>query len=221
MKKWDFIAMLSILLTGLVYTFVGYRYTFYSVGVYLIPVVLVLSAIAAFSTVLAKNKWRHLWWPIFNSTGSILFMALIAAVALDHYKPTYVIHIPENFEGMVYLFPANEKSDELYIDENGIGYFMPKQEVDVKVLHGEVDISNAMNQYGQGSLQFSLVDSTQYESIGFSCFEVEKGREYGSSPWNQPHAKCMDEAEFKRLVAAGIIDESRIEKKVYLRLKAK
>ena len=215
MKKWDLIAMIAMLLTGLAYAYIGYRYTFYSVGVYLIPVVLVLSAISAFSAVLAKNKWRHLWWPIFNGTGAVLFAALIAAVAIDNYKPTYVIHIPANFEGMVYLFPAKEKSDELFIEENGIGYFMPKQEVDVKVLHGDENISDAMNQYGRGALQFPLADSTQYEAISFTCFEVEKGREYGSSPWNQPHAKCMEEAEFKRLVAAGIIDESRIEKKTY------
>jgi hypothetical protein len=136
-------------------------------------------------------------------------------VAIDNYKPTYVIHIPENFEGMVYLFPAKEKSDALFIDENGIGYFLPPQEVNVKVLQGDENITDAMNHYGRGELHFPLADSTKYEAISFTCFEVKKGRVYGNSPWNQQHANCMDETEFMRLVAAGIIDESLIEKKTY------
>lgn len=215
MKKNNLISWIAILIFGLVYGYVGYRYTFYSVGIYLIPFVLLLGAIAACSAVMAKRSWRHLWWPIFNWTSSGLFIALIAAVAIDNYKPTYVIYIRENFEGMVYLLPAKESSTELYIDEHGIGYYNPGREVDVKVYHGNENSTNALNEYGDRTLIFPLADSMHYESFHITCFEVEKGRTYGSSPWNQPHAKCMDEAEFKSLVAAGIIDESRIEKELF------
>ncbi len=218
MKKSSVISAAAMLVLGIAYYICALRYTIYSLGVYAVPIVWLVSANIAFVAML-KNRWKGHWWAIFNSTNAVFFAGLLVVIAVDRYKPTYVIHIPENFEGEVSLFPAKEKSDELFVDENGMGYYNPRQDVEVKLLQGDEDISNALNQYGRGALQFPVGDSTHYEAIDFTCFRVEKGKIYGSSPWNQPRAACMVEAEFKRLVAEGIIDESRIEKRIMPYLK--
>jgi len=72
-----------------------------------------------------------------------------------------------------------------------------------------------LNQYGSRSLIFPLPDSTHFRAIEITCFNVERGKVYGSSPWNQPHATCMDEHDFIQLVKKGIIDSSKVASRIY------
>lgn len=208
---------------GVAYSYFGYYYTYYGLGVYLTPLVFVLSGLIAGIAVwvlraLRKNwqmPWRRRFWMVFSSVGSALFAALLIYLAVDNYKPSYYMYVPEDFEGMVHLLPSKEASEELYIDENGIGYYRSDREVNVIVMRGEEDITNALNQYGRKSLIFKQADSLHYKAIEITCFEVVEGRHYGSSPWNQPHAQCMDEAEFVRRLETQEIDSTRVVQKKY------
>lgn len=197
------------------YSYLGWMETFYRMGIFLVPIIMLAAGVVSGAIVLSNKKWRKSWFKIFSWIGAIGFAGLIIAHKIEHYKPTYPIYIPESYEGMVYLLPGKHINEELFIDQNGIGYYAPGKEVEVKVYHGEENSTNALNEYGDRTLIFPNADSTSYESIHITCFEVERGRVYGSSPWNQTHARCMDEQTYLQLVAAGIIDESRVKKVVF------
>ena len=116
---------------------------------------------------------------------------------------------------MVHLLPAKEPTDELFVDENGIGYINTGVDSDIKIKQGQNDITNALNQYGRTSLLFKLPDSIHYRAIEITCFEVVEGRVYGSSAWNQPHATCMNEQTFTKMLESGKIDSTRLIQHTY------
>ena len=210
--------LVIIIIAGIltfVYAYFSYYHTFYGLGIFLTPLVLLISVIMAFTSGLLNHQWKGSFWLQFSSITCVLFSGLLIVIAADNYKPSYYIHVPENFEGMVYLLPGKEPADELYIDENGMGYFNTGGDVHVKVKQGKIDISDALNQYGRRTLIFKLADSLHYRALEITCFEVVHGRNYGSSPWNQPHATCMDEQAFIRLLQSGAIDSSRLVQTVY------
>ena len=199
------------------YGYLGWTETFYRMGIFLLPLILLTAGVISGAAVLFKKQWRTNWFRIFSWISIAFLAGIIIQHKIDRYKPTYAIYIPEDFQGMVYLLPGKNINDELLIDENGIGYYAPGREVDVKVYHGDHNSTNALNQYGDRTLIFPLADSIHYESIFITCFGVEMGKDYGGSIWNQPHAKCMDEQQYLRYVAAGIIDETLVKKVVYPR----
>lgn len=212
-----FFSYFFMVVLAVLYAFMAWRFTFYRLGIFLIPLVLLVSALITIVLKYFVSAWRSKGFLLFSNASSIIFLFLIGSIAFKEYKPTYVVHIPADFEGTVYLWPAKEMSDELFIDKNGMGYFNVPQEVKLKLLHGTKNVSDALNEYGRKSLVFPMFDSIHRETIDVVCFEIEKGRVYGRSPWNQPHAQCMDETEYLRLVADGIIDESKIKKEIYPR----
>jgi hypothetical protein len=203
----------SILL--LVYSYFGYFYTYYGLGIFLVPIVLIISAIAAFTLVFFKGEWKKYLWLLLSTIASALFSILLISMAVDNYKPSYYIHLPENFEGMVHLLPSKKTTENLFIGDSGIGYYNTGCEANVKIMQGENDISNALNQYGSSSLIFKLADSLHYSAIEITCFEVVKDHVYSSSQWNQPHATCMNEQVFIELLKSGKIDSSKVMQHTY------
>lgn len=194
------------------YAYLGWRETLYGLGVFLVPLVLIGAALLSGLIVLVWRGWRKKWFLIFSWISIVALIAIILQHKIERYKPVFNIYIPENYEGMVYLLPAITSTTELYIDTNGIGYYNPGREVEVKIYHGTHESTNALNQYGSRTLIFPNADHSHYASIYITCFEVEKHGIYGSSPWNQPHATCLDEQQYLSLVKSGVVDDDCILK---------
>ena len=214
-KNGTITSILIAVILMIAYYYFSWHYTFYGLGIFLIPFILLLSVLTAFIAIRFKHKWKRSFWLVFSSITSLLFTGLLISIAIDKYKPTFYIYVPENYEGMIYLLPAKEPTRELFVNENGIGYYNSGVDSHVKVKQGKNDISNALNQYGRRSLIFMLPDSIQYRAIEIVCFEVVQGRGYGSSIWNQPHATCMDEQKFIEMVNEGKIDSTLLTQRTY------
>lgn len=204
------LATLAILLT-IIWTCIGYELTLYSLGVYLTPIIWFISAAIAGLMWLVFKRYRQHCIRVFWIVNIILFAALIISELVNNYKPTITVYIPQNYEGVVHIFFGEGDNKEAHVDENGIGYFAWQGEADWCVMHGEVDITDALNESGSGQLTFWSADSLSYQSITTSCFEAEHGRVYPTTPWNQRHSTCMDEQEYLELVGSGVIDETKVK----------
>lgn len=209
------ITLLLFVAVVLWYSYLGWTDTFYRMGVFLVPIALLATGIIAGALVLYQPKWRPKWHFAFAWVGIIVFAGMVAWHKIDHYKPTYRIYIPETYKGMVTLLPGKYKNESLCVNAFGFGYYAPQRDVNVRVYHGNEEITNALNQYGRGSLLFSLPDSSLYQAIEITCFRVEKGKAYGKSPWNQPHATCIDTSAYLEYVRSGAVIDSLVAKETY------
>tara|TARA_R110002050_G_scaffold300722_2_gene471968 strand:- start:113465 stop:114136 length:672 start_codon:yes stop_codon:yes gene_type:complete len=202
--------MICISLT-LIYSYLGYYHSsFYRIELILIPFILGLTGLFTFVITAFKRNYISYRFPIFYFLSSIIFTLIIGQHLIADYKPTLEIHVPENYNGMVYLFPSYHTETSVKISPNGIGYIPHTGAYDFKVFHGNRDITDALNEYGRGQLEFLTALPAQKKSISFTCFEVEKNRAYPSSPWNQKHALCMDRNQFDSLTQIHQIDSSQI-----------
>jgi hypothetical protein len=212
MKK-KYIAPITALLLALVYSYIGYNYTWYRMGIFLVPLVFLVAGFLCLVSIFIVKAWKRKGWFIFFIYSSILFVGLITGHVVENYKPTITINIPDHYEGMVHIFTGNTSAKQFWVDNNGIAYCYYEKEAKWKIKHGKKDISGVLNEYGRTTLEFSSPDSMYYYSTSVVCFEVESGREYPTSPWNQKHAKCMDKVMYLHYVEAGIVDDSKVVKK--------
>lgn len=194
------------------YGYIAYYYSLYSLGLFLIPMVFILAGagsiiVGVMSKLILKQRFQ-----LFAAISIVLFTALIIEHHLNAYKPTKTIHVPENYNGLVHIFPAKlMDADDFYADENGMLYFYAEREVNIKILHGARDITNANNEYGRFSLNFYSEDSLLLKSLDAYCFRAEEGREYPDSPWNQFHESCLTQSELETLISQGLIDTSMMQ----------
>lgn len=209
--------LLCIFLTVL-YFFIGLTdSSFYRMEIIVLPFAFLLSGIITLILIWIKRSWNKKWMTIFTAISSLFLLFLISEHFIRIYKPILNIYIPENFEGVVHLFPVQNAMDKVYIDKNGIGYLPHKGDYQFKVYQGSNDITNVLNESGRGELILHMKDSVHYQSISYSCFEVIKNKTYPKTSWNQKHNQCINEAEFEYLVSKRMIDKELIFKQIWIK----
>ena len=207
--------ILCLLLT-VAYGTIGLFYSsFYNVEIILLPFVFVFAALLTFIIILIKKSFRKQGYLIFLGLSSLCFVLLIGSHIIDNYKPSLKIYIPENYEGIVHLFPVENENAKIFVDDNGIGYIPRKGNYNLKVFQGTENITDVLNEGGSGNLTLDGPDSLHYTSISSMCFIVEKNAIYPTTFWNQKHARCMNSIKYDSLVNVGIIDGDKIFKQVW------
>ena len=203
------------LVTGSYYGYIGFEYTWYRFGLYFfVPGIIILSAIIAFLVNL-KQRSQWYWWKWFTGLSSTTFLILIVAHHIEAYKPTVKLYIPETYEGTVTLLPGKVKQSSYNLNQEGIIYWRAEEEVNIKIYHGDHNISDVLNVTGHHYLYYYNNDSTIMDQVNVQCFEVAKDRNYPDNSWNQVYPKCIDKVELERLIKAGIVDESQLCKTRY------
>jgi hypothetical protein len=200
---------------GCSYAYVGFRFTLYGLGVYLVPVVVIVSAFGAVLTIVWKKEWHSKYLPVFYSFTIFLFSYLLIDEGVRNYKPTVTVHVPENYFGMVHIFFGEGEYKDIYVNQNGIGYFEYHGEVNFEILHGQEDVSDVLNESGNGQIEFWKPDSSEYEVINVACFELVPDRKYPTTPWNNKHSMCVDKSTYLDWKEKGWIDEKKILKKPF------
>lgn len=204
------ISVLGVLL-ALAYAYIGYFHSvFYRMELVILGIVLIFSAVLTMFWSFTKKSNYTFHFTIFWGLNALLFSVLITIHIVDTYKPTLVIQIPEQYEGMIHLFPSPVRGDVFESNTHGICYIPNEGEFDFKVLHGTRDISNVLNEYGRTSITIDGTSNFTYKAIEVTCFEVHKNQDYPSSPWNQKHASCMTQNQFDSLASTGVIDTLHI-----------
>ena len=200
------------LILGVIWAYVGFRYTYYSLGIYLTPFVVGISAIASGLIIVWKKSWYKNFLPLFYIANILLFSYLLISEGIRNYKPTVTVHIPENYYGMVHVFVGKGDQKDVFIDQNGIGYFQFHGEVNWEILQGEEDITDVLNEGGYSQLLFWESDSSAYDVVKVTCFELIPDRKYPTTPWNNKHSLCMDENTYLEWVKDNRIDEQKLIK---------
>lgn len=210
MKNSSIALLIITVLLAVMYGILGYFYsTFYQLELIVLPLVFVISAILTFllSWVKPLREWKHLLFPSFCI---LFFILLIADHLISRHKTTVVLRLPQDYTGMVHLLPTEEKVKKAEVNSAGISYVPWKGDYKLKVIRGESDISNVLNESGHGELRLSDGDSTHYRTLSISCFEVTEEGNYPERPWNQKHAACMDSLAFDSLYSAGLIQIEKL-----------
>lgn len=146
--------------------------------------------------------------------GSIQ-LALIIIHEIDQYEPTYVIVIPQNYEGCIYLFVTNEDRSNVSVDERGIGYIGSKGKANWEIQKGSQSITEAFATSQHNEILIRDSSNTTMTAYDVLCLEINNSNYYPKGQYDYEIKPCMDSAEFLELVEQGVINENLLRKKVW------
>ncbi|MGB0390677.1 MAG: hypothetical protein ACPGD5_03850 [Salibacteraceae bacterium] len=218
LTKPNSVLLVVSIITTLVYSYLAYFHSaFYRVELLLIPLSVLVSAALGFIIGWFKNSLMPKRINIGLGINTLILTILIGVHFYESYKPNLTIYLPEDYQGKVHLFMSKAATEEVYVSPSGVGYIPYKGEFDFVVLKGTKDITNVLNESGMTELIRYSADSSGYQSISTSCFEIVEGYKYPDNSWNQKHTKCLSLSAFDSLVNLSIIDTNKIYSKFWTR----
>ena len=134
---------------------------------------------------------------------------------IEEYKPTYIISIPENFEGCIYLFTTIEPRNDVPVNEMGIGYIGSKGKAHWEIKRGKTNITESLATSQANEILEYNDNKTQLTAYDVMCIEINDANIYNQRSSDYVIIKCMDEIEFLEMAENGLIDESRLRKRVW------
>ena len=195
--------------------YIGIYETIYGLGVYEAIIIQIFGLlIFGISLFLSKFNFRKSV-KLFAFLVSIIQFVSIIAHEVDQYKPTYVINIPPNYEGCVYLFTTNNDKSDIEVDSNGIGYMGSKGKAIWEIQKGKESITEAFSNSQQNEIIIRNTLNTLLISYDVACLEISQSNQYTTRQSDNVVYPCMDSKEFLELVNYGIIDEKLLRKKVW------
>lgn len=111
-----------------------------------------------------NSKWRAL---TFASIFVIIFSSIFY---ISEYRPVYTVVIPEGYVGEVRLLVSNEKENDFFINNYGIGYIDRKtfdEGFYPKIIKGDNEITKQVKEYSKGALATTPGDIYSYEYLSF------------------------------------------------------
>ena len=200
----------------MIYAFMIGRYeTAYGAGA---AVVIVIQLVAAISFLVVyftsgRKLISSLQWSFVIAIT--LQLALIAYHRITSYQPMHVISLSEEQTGCIYLFVTTEERDDCQVNEYGVAYMGSQGKSRWRIERGKEDHTNAFltSQRNEILLYDTLDQVIQMTAYDVSCINILDDLSYPVS--YEEHIPCMDATEFKELVNEGIIDESRLRKRVW------
>jgi hypothetical protein len=213
MKPFSATIAVLFLVSTITYGIIGGFYTFYSMGIFLVPIVLIITVVTGAFCKWVLRKTSDTSLNIAMGGGFLIFSIFIVAHLIDNYKPTVTVNIPEEFEGCVLMFAVESAPGDVEIDDHGIGYYQRMGDFQWKVKHGSTNISGVLNEFHFQQLLFYSSDSTNLTVVTVSCFEVGRDKVYPTreAPWTDE--LCLDIQEYEGLVESGLIDEAQVLKR--------
>ena len=195
--------------------YIGRYETIYGAGVAGVIIIQVFGLLVfGVSLLLSKYNLRPSF-KVFAFVVSSIQLALIIIHEIDQYKPTYVIEIPQNYEGCIYLFVTNEERSNVAVDEHGIGYVGSKGKAKWEIQKGYQSITNAYATSQQNEIIIKDSSNTKMIAYDVSCLEINNSNYYPPRQYDYEIKPCMDSVEFLELVAQGVINEKLLRKKVW------
>jgi len=187
---------LFLLLLTALGTWSQYRYSFYGLGIFLIPIfailAMTLSIVLGYLGFLQKTTWwsKGLW--IYA-----LFLVLSTAhIAWEQYKPTLEIIVPKDFAGNIHILPSPDVTNgPIQVTKMGIAWAPGQGEYEYKVTQGLEDITNVLNEYGRSNHTFWDSENSDSIFVSVICISIRPGIKYPSSHWNQWHARCYSKTQ--------------------------
>jgi hypothetical protein len=206
--------LIYVVTTGYISYLARYE-TIYSVGVYAVIAIQVLGLFVLAVTLLFSrfNYLRSL--KAFAFAVSLIQFVFIIVHEIDHYKPTYVITIPSNYEGCIYLFVTRESRSDVFVDERGIGYVGSTGKAKWEIRRGNECITDAFSTSQHNEIIVRDSSNTLMIAYDVSCLEINESNHYPPRPYDKQTIPCMDSPEFLELVEQGVINEKLLRKKVW------
>lgn len=219
-ENW-FRLLLILYLTSTAYClFIGVYETFYSLGIYLLLsiqaiglVIFVLHLIVTKHCLSRQSKsQKSLKWGIV----AVVFFQLLWIIShrIENYQPTYIISIPSDYLGCVYLFDSEENGADTDVTPLGYGYLGNLGKGQWEVLRAGIDISESFAKSESNEISIYSEDSTRLTVYRVICFEVNDSNIYKTRSYNQSFA-CMEASEFLQLIEENYIDQSKLRKSVW------
>ncbi|MDB4060740.1 hypothetical protein N9515_02130 [Vicingaceae bacterium] len=172
--------------------YIGRYETIHGAGVAGVIVIQVFGVTLLLSKFNVRSSFK-----VFTFVVSSIQLALIIIHEFDQYKPSYVIDIPQNYEGCIYLFVTNEDRSNVSLDEHGIGYIESK---------GNQSITKAFAASQQNEIVIRGSSNTTMIAYDVSCLEINNSNYYPQRQYDYEIKPCMDSAEFLELVGQGVIN---------------
>lgn len=142
-----------------------------------------------------NSKWQAL---TFASIFVIIFCSIFYII---EYRPVYTVVIPEGYVGEVKLLVSDEKENDFFINNYGIGYIDRKtfdEGFYPKIVKGDSDITIQVKEYSKGALATTPDDIYSYEYLSFSV--LDKG-------------DSLEDKDIEELIKIKAIDTTRLYKR--------
>ncbi|GAB5540065.1 MAG: hypothetical protein Salg2KO_21680 [Salibacteraceae bacterium] len=194
--------------------YLGYTISFYRLGVILVLGIHGLSLIVFVLAYFISGRHTKDSLMVAAVFCIGLQTAYIVATEVDRYKPTVTITIPDQVVGCVYLLVTPGPRVDVQVNEHGIGYIGSIGEVTYEIEHRGHDITDAFQTSGAHEIALYNPDSTTLTAYNVTCLNITGETEY-KTPVMHPFLWCMDTAEFSQFVQTGMIDETRLRKRVW------
>lgn len=92
---------------------------------YLVSILLPLTLLIAFGLGFLTKKIFRLSWHTLTIT-SLIYSIVCLIFYISEYKPSYIIYIPDNYNGKIILLVSKESNNDFNINKFGIGYINHK-----------------------------------------------------------------------------------------------
>jgi signal peptidase I len=202
---------LLLIASGLYFLYIGVYETIYSVGLYLIPPIVLLGAAIGLIVYLwprgtVKKAIRGA-----IITCTIVFSGFILEHEIVRFKPTKNVIIPTTFEGTVYLIASSEPNQgDIVVNEHGIGYLEWNGNFKLSLYHGERNIDDALHASNTSEIIYYHSDSSVAAAINVWCIDVAPDMNYPTNEWHWVYRKCLDVHDYDSLVHIHAIDPNRV-----------
>lgn len=217
-----------LVLSAAYYGYLGRYYTYYGLGVFLVPLVFIIGSfillgLFAINRFGMKKPNKRSWRIGFTTALLIcntLFIALIADHYISNYKPTRTFYIPDDYIGCIYLFETTAELHSDTISENGIGYIHWDPDYYWRLERNGVDVTEAWNVGNpRGTIMFYHEDSTVLEVIEVGCALINDSNHYKEfSVYSTIIPTAMHPSTYTEMVNWGLIDDSKVLRAEQMRI---
>jgi hypothetical protein len=176
-----------LVLSAAYYGFLGRYNTYYGLGVFLVPLVLIIGSFIllgafAISRYGMKKPNKNSWRVSFTTAliiCNVLFISLIVEHYVSRYKPTRTFYIPDDYIGCIYLFETTPELHSDTISDDGIGYIHWSSDYKMKLERNGVDVTAAWHVgNSREAIHLYTEDSTLMEVINVGCALIKDKNEY-------------------------------------------
>lgn len=210
----SFVVLFYLFSTAYIF-YIGRYETLYGAGVSGVLVIQALGFLVfGVSLLLSKYKVR-LGFYISALAVSSIQLAFIITHEIDHYQPTYIIDIPPNYEGVIYLFVTNTEKSHVSVDEHGVGYMGSKGKAKWKIRRGNLFFSEALETSQNNEIILRDSANTVMTVYDVTCLTLNNSHHNPTRISSTEGKPCMDNSEFLELVKRGVILEKMLQKKVW------
>lgn len=204
-----------LVVLGLYYAWLGYYQTYYGLGIFLVPMGL-LGGLIVWSFLFLlywkglgeeRRRSMDLAAQITLMLVNGYFVFLIAQHKIERYKPSFFVHVPDDYVGCVYLYPTVPTGRSTELDSLGVGYIPHSDKYKLVLLRNGVNVTKALETGNHQELNFYREDSTIMDVYSVGCAIITEDGHYPDfSVYSTILMPCMDEIEFQKMIQWGQVD---------------